>query len=110
MWRRRDYTYESAHSTDSRRDLDHAFSDEPEFFVFRGNATTICYGQGPKRRDDEWCERDVGDIRCFRGDSVFYWTGHCSRRRHGHDHGDKRVTDCDRDCNSRSGGVDSFVV
>ena len=79
MWRRRELTYDSADSANSRRDLNHAFSNEPEFFVYRGNTTTLRYSQRPKRCDDEQCKRDVDYIRRRSRNGILYRSRDFSR-------------------------------
>jgi len=93
VWRRGGLAYDptnSAHSTDSRRDIDHAFSDEFELFIYRGNTTTIRYGQRPKRRNDERCECDVEFIQCVDSNCVLFRPGDFGSRGLNHHHGNLR--------------------
>ena len=69
---RRDYAYESTKPSLARSDLDHAVGDCLEFLVFRGDTTTLRYGQRSKWCDNGECHGNVDDIRCFRSDRIIY--------------------------------------
>jgi hypothetical protein len=86
VWRRRELSYDPTSSTASRRDFDHVVCYEPEFFIYRGNTTTLRYGKRPKRCDDERCERVVGYLCCISRHGLINWLGHLGSRRYGHNH------------------------
>ena len=44
------YTYYTYYVRNYCSDFDHSFSDEPQFFVYRSDATTHCHSQRSKRR------------------------------------------------------------
>ena len=103
VWRRGGLAYDptnSAHSTDSRRDIDHAFSDELELHVDRDNTATLGYGQRSKRRDHERCDCFLVVVCSIRCDGLVVWFGDLGRRRNSHNHSHVRLSEwysC-RDC------------
>jgi hypothetical protein len=109
MWRRRDYTYESAHSTDSRRNLDHNVTYEPEPWRAWADIPALCYGQRSEWSDNERGQRVVGYVRCICRDCVFYWSSDCSRNWHGDCHGNFWLSQSNYTCQCDSGGYISHT-
>ena len=80
-------------NANSCSDLDHALTDELEFYLDRVNAAALRYGKRPERRDDEWCKRVVGLVCCVRRHGLLVRCSHVCRRRYGHDHSDIRFSE-----------------